>query len=139
MAYFFDTNAISETVRRQPNAEFINWLINVPRSEQFTSIVVAAELYAGAYGSDSPEKWLKRLESDLLPRLTILDFDMGCAHIYGQLRCALRRQGQPIGDVDTQIAATSLRNNLTLVTANTRHFKRIPGLRLKEFTPKGNV
>lgn len=66
------------------------------------------------------------------------DFNLGCANLYGKIRSSLQRRGQPIGDVDTQIAATALRHNLTLVTANARHFRRFPGLRLKEFIPKGN-
>ena len=48
------------------------------------------------------------------------------AHIRGELRA----RGQIIGDADILIAATALDNDLTLVTQNTRHFSRIPNLRL---------
>lgn len=42
----------------------------------------------------------------------------------------LRAKGAPIGDADMIIAATALVHNLTLVTNNTAHFNRIPGLTL---------
>jgi tRNA(fMet)-specific endonuclease VapC len=47
----------------------------------------------------------------------------------------MSRLGIPIGDIDTQIAATAIRHDLTLVTANIKHFRKVPGLALKTFTP----
>ncbi len=54
---------------------------------------------------------------------------------FGRLRAMLRQQNQLIGDMDTAIAATALTYRLTLVTHNTRHFSRIPGLRLEDWYP----
>ena len=45
----------------------------------------------------------------------------------------LQQTGQPIGDMDTQIAAHALALGLPLVTHNTRHFKRVAGLRLEDW------
>jgi tRNA(fMet)-specific endonuclease VapC len=36
----------------------------------------------------------------------------------------LKRQGTPIGEMDTQIAAHALTEKLILVTHNTRHFEK---------------
>ena len=46
------------------------------------------------------------------------------AEIYG----TLHQQGQLIGDADILIAATAIENDLTCVTNNENHFKRIPNL-----------
>ena len=46
------------------------------------------------------------------------------AEIYGQLR----RNGKQIDENDIYIAAISIVNECTLVTANTRHFERVEGL-----------
>lgn len=46
----------------------------------------------------------------------------------------LHRRGQLISDADILIAATALENRLTLVTSNTAHFRRIPGLVLDCWT-----
>jgi tRNA(fMet)-specific endonuclease VapC len=135
VSYLFDTNAISEALRRKPNPDYLRWLRSLSPEHQFTSIVVVAELYAGAYHSPSVDKWLTRIENDILPRLTILGFDLDCAREYGKIRARLQKLGSPIGDLDTQIAATAMRHELTLVTANVVHFQRIPELQLKTFRP----
>ena len=41
-----------------------------------------------------------------------------------------RKNGKPISDADLIIAAFCIANDYTLVTNNTRHFKRIDGLQL---------
>ncbi len=52
---------------------------------------------------------------------------------FGRLRAILRRRSQLIGDMDTANAAIALANGFTLVTHNTRHFNRIPGLQLDDW------
>jgi predicted nucleic acid-binding protein len=135
VSYLFDTNAISETFRPRPNAELVRWLDGLSREEQHTSTVVIAELYVAAYRSPAREKWLGRIEKLVLSRMTVLTFDLGCAHELGRLQAALRDAGAPIGEVDTQIAATALQHRLTIVTANDRHFRRVPGLVVRSFSP----
>ena len=98
-------------------------------------MVVVTELYAGAFHSSAVEKWLDRIDNDILPRLTILGFDLHCAREYGRLKANLRQTGKIIGDLDLQIADTAVRYRLVLVTANEEHFRRIPNLQLKAFSP----
>ena len=40
----------------------------------------------------------------------------------------LEEQGTSLGDADLRIAAIALVRSLTVVTANTRYFRRVPGL-----------
>jgi len=54
---------------------------------------------------------------------------MQAANIYADLH----QRGVLIGDADILIAATAMVNNLTLVTNNTKHFKRIHQLRLSNW------
>jgi predicted nucleic acid-binding protein len=135
VSYLFDTNAISEPLRRRPNREFIGWLATLRPKDQYTSIVVVAELLAGAYRAAATAKWLERIEAHVLPSLTVLGFDLECAQQYGRLKALLGRAGTPIGDVDTQIAATALRHGLAVVTANAARFRKVPNLQLETFTP----
>jgi predicted nucleic acid-binding protein len=46
----------------------------------------------------------------------------------------LRKQGITIGDSDILIAAYCLRNDLTLVTNNTKHFEHINGLDMEDWS-----
>ena len=50
-----------------------------------------------------------------------------------ELYAALRRQGQLIEDADLRIAAITLVHDMTLVTNNTAHFTRIPGLQVENW------
>jgi len=50
VAFLFDTDAISEVLRRRPLPGYVRWLSGVPRIEQFTNAVVVGELFKGAYG-----------------------------------------------------------------------------------------
>ena len=45
----------------------------------------------------------------------------------------LRQRGMLIEDADILMAAIALVNDLTLVTNNTSHFSRIPGLQLEDW------
>ena len=53
--------------------------------------------------------------------------------IFGLLKADLEKQGEPIADLDIIIAACALANNLILVTNNTKHFSRIPGMKLENW------
>jgi tRNA(fMet)-specific endonuclease VapC len=57
------------------------------------------------------------------------------AHIqeYARLRAQLEVEGKPISPNDTWIAAQAIAEDAVLVSANTREFKRVPGLRLENW------
>ncbi|UUZ68403.1 type II toxin-antitoxin system VapC family toxin [Polaromonas sp. P2-4] len=61
------------------------------------------------------------LEMFLSP-LEVLPFDASAIWHYAELRAGLERRGQPIGALDTLIAAHALALNTILVTNNTREF-----------------
>ena len=74
---------------------------------------------------------LAMIEDRVLPAVTVLPFDGAVAQVYGRLAADLADGGQPLADADLQIAATALHHGLDLVTGNTRHFERIPDLRIR--------
>jgi len=93
--------------------------------------VVAAELAYGVAKSRSARN-RSALEMFLAP-LEVLPFDQAAVWAYGDLRASLEREGQPIGALDTMIAAHALSVGAPLVTHNTREFARVPGLRLENW------
>lgn len=130
MAFLFDTNAISELLRKRPAPLYLQWIENVPRAEQFTSAVAIGELYRGAFRAQIPERHLDNIEVRILPALTVLPFDVAVARVYGEIRARLEKEGQPLEDADLQIAATAIYHDLEIVTGNLKHFERIPGVRI---------
>jgi len=97
------------------------------------SIVTVAELAYGVAKSSQPERNREALEEFLLP-LEIAEFDSDAARAYGLVRANLESRGTPIGSLDTLIGAHALSLGVTLVTNNTREFKRIPTLQLADWS-----
>lgn len=129
MKYLLDTNVLSDLFRRSPSPSLLRRLAMTAVEDQATSSITLGELYYGARRlAAGAETLVERIDSTLLPNLRVLPFDLQAARHYGELRAALEQAGTPIGDADTRIAAIATAHNLTVVTANTRHFGRVPGL-----------
>lgn len=127
LRYLLDTNIISDLVRR-PAGMAATRIAEVGEDSICTSIVVAAELRYGAVKSDS--KQLSERVALLLSALEVLPLEPPADQHYAEVRHHLARQGIPIGPNDLLIAAHALAADLTLVTANTREFERVPSLRV---------
>jgi predicted nucleic acid-binding protein len=132
--YLFDTDVLSNLVKRQPSPLLISKLETTPAELQYTSSINLGEMVYGAYRqTEQTARLLIRLEQAILPNVTILPFDATAARIYGEVRAALERMGTPIGDADTRIASVALARNFTVVAGNVRHFRRVPGLRVENW------
>ncbi|MDZ7753648.1 MAG: type II toxin-antitoxin system VapC family toxin [Gammaproteobacteria bacterium] len=130
LRYLLDTNIISDLVQR-PKGQVASRIAEVGEDSICTSIVVAAELCYGAAKSDS--KQLSERVDLLLSALEILPLEAHADQRYAEIRHHLTRQGTPIGPNDLLIAAHALAADLTLVTANTREFERVPSLRVENW------
>ena len=129
MRYLLDTDTVSELVRPAPNRTFLRRLSVIAPDDQGTSSITVGELVYGAYrrGGDV-QALLERIDDLAIRHLQVMPFDGMAARIYGEIRVTLELSGSVIGDADTRIAAIALANDLIVVTGNTRHFERIPGL-----------
>lgn len=95
------------------------------------SSITAAELAFGVAKSGSARN-REALEMFLAP-LEVAPFDAGAIWHYAATRADLERRGQPIGALDTMIAAHALALGAILVTNNTREFARVQDLRLENW------
>jgi tRNA(fMet)-specific endonuclease VapC len=102
-----------------------------PTSIAISSLTLA-ELAWGVAKSGSPRN-RAALES-FIASFTVLAFDASAAFDYGDLRARLQRAGTPIGPMDMLIAAHALSLDMTLVTNNEREFRRVPDLRIENWT-----
>ncbi len=93
------------------------------------SAITLGELYDGVFFGHDPARHMVGLRH-FLWGVRVLDVNRQVARQFGQLRGALRRQGQLLPAPDLLIAATALAYDLTLVTRNPRHFQRIPALHI---------
>lgn len=131
--YLFDTNALSEPVKRRPSAAFVRRLAAVREQRLCTSSICLMELrYGCARVSQGMSLW-RRLQEHVLGRVTVLPVDEAVAERAGDLLAALHRVGRPRSMEDLLIAATSLVHGLILVTHNRRDFADIPGVRVEDW------
>ena len=130
MRYMLDTNICIYAIRNRP-ALVVATLRTRAGAGIGVSSITAAELYFGVVKSGSSRN-LQALQRFLAP-LEIADFDLSAAMAYGRVGDELERAGQPIGPLDTQIAAHALALGVTLVSNNTREFARVAGLSLENW------
>ena len=94
--------------------------------------IVKSELFYGALKSAKPERNLAA-QQEFLAQFISLPFDDSATMIFGTIRTRLEALGTPIGSYDLQIASIAINYNLTLVTHNTREFKRVKDLQLEDW------
>jgi len=97
------------------------------------SVVTLMELYYGAYKSQMVESNLANIKA-LENALEIIPSGRESAELFGIYKSKLEKLGTPLDDFDLIIASCALANNMTLVTNNVRHFARIKGLKLTNWT-----
>jgi tRNA(fMet)-specific endonuclease VapC len=123
--YMLDTNICIYLINKRPpqvRAHFEG----LRYGQVLVSSITGAELAFGVAKSGSARN-REALEKFLAP-LEVLSFDAQAMHAYGALRAQLQASGQPIGALDTLIAAHALAVGATLVTNNLAEFERVPGL-----------
>jgi tRNA(fMet)-specific endonuclease VapC len=135
--YLFDSDILSQLAKKRRPEILMTKLAGTPLAAQFTSAVNVAEIYYGIFRMKDQEndrrRFLEFFEGLVFPRLTILPFDEESARTYARLKSELERKGRPRFEPDLQIAAIALRNRLTVITGNVRHFAGIPGLKVENW------
>lgn len=94
--------------------------------------ITVAELYFGAYNSQKVTENLTRAEN-FIQDVQVISLDDNAVKKFGELKAQLRKLGQPVADFDLLIASVALTRDYILVTNNTRHYSRIPQLKLENW------
>ncbi len=131
MRYLLDTNICIYIIKRSP-PELYALFQSLKVGDVGVSAITFCELQYGVARSSRPEENQLALTEFLAP-LEVLDFPAAAAVKFGEIRSRLRKAGTPIGGYDFLIAAHALHEGLTLVTNNTREFRRIPDLKVENW------
>jgi tRNA(fMet)-specific endonuclease VapC len=130
----FDTNILSYLMRRPPEPLEKRIKQSVSRGDELAmSAIVYAEIQSGLVFAGRPQRYVVSF-NELSQWLPIVPWSTDAADAYAELRASLTRSGEPIGAMDMLIAAHALAIDATLVTNNEREFKRIPGLKVENWT-----
>jgi tRNA(fMet)-specific endonuclease VapC len=113
-------------------------LDGLPRVEVATTIVTYEEQSRGWMARISQAKTKVQLEFmyrtlgehlDTFCEIPVVPFDGRAVEIYYELRRSVK-----IGTMDLKIAAIALANDATLLSRNVSDFRRVPGLRIEDWS-----
>lgn len=126
--YLLDTNICIYIAKEQP-VSVLKKFKTLQVGTVAMSAITFGELTYGVEKSQHPKKNKLILDTitQIIPALPLSDV---AAKAYGKIRRELEKRGTPIGNNDLWIAAHALTLNLTLVTNNTKEFKRVAKLKI---------
>ena len=93
----------------------------------YISLFSLCELRAGAELSRNPKNELRKIEL-MLDYVTPVFPDSAFPVIYGETEAYLRKKGTPVPVMDLLIGCTTKTHGMPLLTRDTEHFDKIPGL-----------
>lgn len=125
MRYLLDTNTCIAAMCN--NAMVVQRLAALSPEDCAISVITSYELWTGIEKCKNPAKERAKVNK-LLAMVNQLVFDLDAGQVAARLRASLESQGQMIGPYDVLLAGHALSTGLTLVTANTGEFSRVPGL-----------
>ncbi|MEX2141453.1 MAG: type II toxin-antitoxin system VapC family toxin [Pirellulales bacterium] len=130
MRYLLDTNTCIAAMRQ--DAPVLQRLGVLTPADCVISTITTYELYTGVKKCADPAKELGKVKL-LLDTVGELVFDGQAAREAGRVRALLESLGTMIGAYDVLLAGHALSTALTLVSANTAEFSRVPGLSLENW------
>jgi len=136
MHYLLDTNICIYLIKKHPPEILRRFREHAPQDVAIATITLF-ELQYGVEKSQYRQRSQDALIKFLLP-LNLLDLDRLAAEEAALVRTQLEKKGISIGPYDLLIAGLARSRDLTLVTNNTREFKRIVGLRLENWIDSVN-
>jgi tRNA(fMet)-specific endonuclease VapC len=131
LQYMLDTNICIYVMKNYPPK--LRERFNRLAEQLCISSITLAELQ---YGAEKSARRLENLQAveHFTARLETLAFSSKAAVHHGQMRAELEKAGTPVGAYDLLIGAHARSEGLTVVTNNMREFKRMPGLRVENWT-----
>lgn len=131
MGRLIDTSILIESERGRLDLK--KFVENSGNEDFFISVVTVSELLHGVHRAiDQNVKTAREASVEsMLQQFVILDIDQVTARIHSKIWAELERAGEIIGQNDFWLAATCLAKGLIMVTANRKHFQRVPGLKVE--------
>jgi len=129
--YLIDTDILVYSLKGDPVV--MGHLDRTSASPKAISVICYGELLYGAHKSARPLDNLARVRrlGEVLP---VIDVSPAIMEAFGSLKAQLEQSGRRLDDFDLVIAATAITIGYRLVTNNEKHFSRIDGLELENWS-----
>lgn len=119
-----DTSILIDYFRKTNKSNSVLYQLTLSFEQLAISSITEFEIYVGSTPSQK-EFWTK-----LFQEIKIYNFDSETAQVAAELNISLKKTRNQIAIPDLFIAATALKNNISLATLNLKHFVRIQNLSL---------
>jgi predicted nucleic acid-binding protein len=125
MKYLVDANVLSEPTRPAPNTKVVDWLA-ANEADLAVDSIILGELHIGVLllprgrKRSQLEQWFERVAQTV----NCIPWDAAISRRWAPLVADMKRKGETLPLLDGMIAATALQHGLTVVTRNTRDFKK---------------
>ena len=125
MTYVVDANVLSEATKPAPSPRVVDWLRQNER-ELAVDPFILGEVRFGIHLllAGRRRRRLEQWFDDGVARIVCLAWDAASGLRWAKLLADLRASGQALPIKDSLIAATALIHGLTVVTRNTRDFRK---------------
>jgi predicted nucleic acid-binding protein len=137
MGLILDSSVVIAAERRGETVQqLIQRVLDVTGDQEAAlSAIGLAELVHGIHRADTAERRARRESffEELLTAVTVYPFTTDAARLAGKIDAEQQAQGVVIPFGDLLIGATALSLGYSVVTANMRHFRQVPGLSIVQF------
>lgn len=130
MKFILDTDTIIYFLKG--NRQIVEKITMHNMSDLTTSIINHSELLFSVFNSTKKKENQEKI-SGLLKLLTIVPYCEKASTVFAEQKTILKKQGNPIADLDLMIASITIANKSILVTNNLKHFSRIKNLKLENW------
>lgn len=126
--YLLDTNVCIAILKN--DHDVFKKILDAGQEHCHISEITIAELFYGAAKSGKESHF-----NDISKILRLFDVIPMYSSLrqYGIIKAQLEAEGRRLDDFDLLIGATALHTGMTIVTANVRHFARIPSLAVENW------
>lgn len=130
MSFLIDTNICIYFLKGM--FELVEKFDEIGIDNLYISEITVAELKFGAAKSVHPIK-NKIVIEELISKFNQIPIYKSL-DIFAEEKARLQKKGNIVDDFDLLIGATAVANNMILVTNNEKHFKRLKGIQLENWT-----
>lgn len=127
--YLLDTNICISMLKDKYGVR--ETILKVKPENCYVSEITLGELYFGASFSNNKEERLKDVVF-VVDHFKVIPVSETLP-LFGDIKAALRREGNLIDDFDILIGCAAILNSLVMVTDNVKHLSRLPNIEIENW------